>query len=67
MRKFLKSISVIQERTHKDALGCKHTKRRVNPYNPLSYIVIVLILVIALFWIGVVGIKDNSYNPFKWQ
>lgn len=64
MRKFLLAIGVLQKKRFD---GYKTPRRRINPYNPLSYIVIAITLVIAVFWIGVEGIKENSYNPFKWQ
>jgi hypothetical protein len=45
------------------------TAKRLNPYNPLSYIVALLFLVAAIIMFGVVGFAkevDHS-NPFKWN
>lgn len=45
------------------------TAKRFNPYNPLSYIVVLLFLVAAIIMFGVVGFAkevDHS-NPFKWN
>jgi len=42
---------------------------RLNPYNPLSYIVFILMIVVGLFMYGLVGLfeKVAVNNPFKWN
>lgn len=70
MRKFLTKIKVIQEKvTNKDDRFRKRTWYRLNPYNPLSYITIVLTLLLAVVLFGVVGFKEqvDLKNPFKWK
>lgn len=68
----LKSIFVLQEVSNKNRakkLGKGFsTARRFNPYNPLSYIVIVLLFVIGILMFGFYGFwKEVDYeNPFKW-
>jgi hypothetical protein len=65
MRALLKLIWVIQEKK-----GLKGRRvRRINPWNPLSYLVTVMVLIIGILTFGFVGIKDqiDSANPFKWQ
>lgn len=67
MRKFLLSIGVFQTKTIKK-LGFESYKlNRLNPYNPFSYILIAITLVLSLFWMGIKGIIENWRNPFKWQ
>ena len=77
MRKILKFLRIVQsvsnEERHKK--GLKRLGRgyfeayRLNPYNPLSYITIVLILVIGIIMFGFVGFwKEVDFsNPFKWN
>lgn len=61
MRKFLTKIYVLQKR--------KDKKKRINPYNPISYLVIVLATIIGILMFGFVGVFDqvDEKNPFKWQ
>lgn len=69
MRNILKKMFIIQERTYLDEFKHKRTKRRLNPYNPLTYIAILLALIVAIIMFGVVGFKDQiSINElkFKW-
>lgn len=77
MIKILRFLRIIQtvsnEERHKK--GLKRLGRgyfeahRLNPYNPLSYITAILILVIGLLMFGVVGFwkEINNINPFKWD
>jgi hypothetical protein len=73
MRKFLKFIYVIQEVSNKNRnpkLGRGYfTARRLNPYNPLSYIALVIFLIVGLLMFGFVGLwKETDHtNPFKWN
>jgi len=70
MRRFLKYIFVLQEVSNKDRkIGKGFAKAfRLNPYNPLSYVVLVLVLVIGLFMFGFKGFGQETdlRNPFKW-
>lgn len=71
--RILKFLYITQEVSNKGrvvplGIGFR-TARRFNPYNPLSYIVVVLFLVAAIIMFGVVGFAkevDHS-NPFKWN
>lgn len=63
-RPFLRKIRVIEENPN----GYK----RINPFNPLSYIVILLTIVFGVLLFGPLGFynewkETNMYNPFKWQ
>ena len=70
MRKLLKYLYVIEEKTYHDEFRIKGVKRRLNPYNPLTYVVIVTILIVGVIMFGVVGLK-NEYDfdelKFKWK
>ena len=61
MRKLLIAIKVISVRPDK--------RKRLNPYNPLTYATIICILIVALFMFGFVGMwREIDYtNSFKWQ
>ena len=73
MSKFLKFIFVLQEVSNKNRnpkLGRGFiTARRFNPYNPISYIVLILIPIIGIAMFGVVGFwkEVEITNPFKWN
>ena len=64
---FLRLFSIIQ---FKDIENSKYAKVRINPWNPLSYLFILLILFGYLLLYGVRGaIKDYGIfdkNPFKY-
>jgi hypothetical protein len=40
---------------------------RMNPYNPLSYILIIVSIPILLILFGIVGLFKEAKNPFKWD
>ncbi len=73
MKKILKSLWIIQEVSNKNRavkLGRGYFNAvRFNPYNPLSYVAIVLILIIAILMFGFVGVwkEMDIVNPFKWN
>lgn len=71
MRELLKKIYVIQEVDNKDRkLGRGYlTARRINPYNPLSYVAITLIVITGILMFGFVGFwkETDGRNPFKWD
>ena len=62
MRKLLKVLYILQ--SHKET-----KKRRINPYNPLSYLAIVIMFIFGVLMFGFVGIWGEvaTTNPFKWQ
>ena len=69
IRKILKLLLIVQERTHKDVFNKKRVQQRINPYNPLSYIFFLLALIIGIFVFGIVGICEEFelHNEFKWR
>lgn len=73
VRKILKFLYVLQEKSNKDRipkLGKGYSKAiRLNPYNPLSYVALVIILAVGIIMFGVVGFwkEIDATNPFKWN
>ena len=76
-RKILKLLLIVQEVSNEERhkQGLKRLGRgyfkayRFNPYNPLSYIALVIILVIGILMFGFVGFwkETTTLNPFKWD
>jgi hypothetical protein len=73
MRKFLIWIFVLQEvsnRNRNPKLGKGFDKaHRLNPFNPFTYLVIILAILTGLLLFGFIGIKREMdfSNPFKWN
>lgn len=73
IRKLLKYLLIIQEVSNKNRtpkLGRGYqTAIRLNPYNPLSYITLFLIIVVGILMFGFVGFwkETDTINPFKWN
>jgi hypothetical protein len=70
--RILKSLYVAQEVSNKGRekkLGRGFsTARRLNPYNPFSYIVVCLNIIVGILMFGFVGFwKELIKNPFKWD
>ena len=40
---------------------------RLNPFNPLSYAVVIIAIPIILIMYGFVGFYEKAINPFKWD
>lgn len=73
VKNILKKIGVIQEVQNKNRnpkLGRGFLKAyRLNPWNPLSYVTILLIFIIGIVLFGVYGFwkEIDNKNPFKWD
>lgn len=73
LRPFLKRVKVLQEVSNKDRcvkLGRGFsTALRLNPWNPISYVVVVATLALTFIWLGVNGLANETdyKNPFKWN
>lgn len=72
MIKILKKLYITQEVSNKGRekkLGRGFlTARRLNPYNPLSYIAAVVLIIFALINGFITFIKESDFtNPFKWN
>lgn len=68
MRKLLERLYVMQKKTYMDKYGTIRTLKRLNPYHPLTYIVIPMYYALAIAMYGFVGYKQEmDSNFFKWQ
>jgi hypothetical protein len=69
MRKFLLSIGIIQTRKETTKHGT-FTYKRLNPFNPLTYVLIVLTFIIGTSMFGFVGVWEEvnlDELKFKWK
>ena len=67
MRELLERLYVIQKKTHVNEYGT-YTLKRLNPYHPLTYIVIPLYYALAIAMFGFVGYKQEMDSDFfRWQ
>lgn len=75
MRVFFIRLKIIQvvsnEQRHKDGLkrlGKGYFEAyRLNPFNPLSYILIMIAIPVIIAMYGFVGTFEKSINPFQWD
>ena len=75
--KLLKYLLIVQTVNNKERkkkglkpIGTYNNPWRLNPYNPLSYILIPIYLIIAPVFVGfsiLVSEFKTFKNPFKWQ
>lgn len=76
-RKMLKNLYVIQtvSNEERNKRGLQRLGRgyfeahRFNPYNPLSYIALTIILIVGILMFGFYGFwkETTTLNPFKWD
>ena len=62
LKKIFILLRIVSTREHPVYEG-KQT--RINPYNPLSYITLFLVLLLVFIREGLTGLKEVN-NPFKW-
>lgn len=72
MRKLLKALWIIQERKNQKVysnLNCIYVEKRMNPFNPLTYISIIIVFIVGFLMFGLVGFWNevDLRNPFKWR
>lgn len=75
MKKILINLKIVQvvsnEERHKN--GLKRLGRgyfdayRLNPFNPLSYILVIITIPVLLLLYGFIGLFEKAVNPFKWD
>lgn len=75
MKTPLQALKIVEiasnKERHKNGLkrlgrGYDHAYR-LNPYNPLCYIIIVVAIPIIVLAYGFVGFFEKAYNPFVWD
>ena len=75
MRTLLKKLKVVQEVSNEERhkAGLKRLGQgyfqayRLNPFNPLSYILVVITIPVIIAMYGFVGAYEKATNPFKWN
>lgn len=68
MRKILLALKIVQLRQFKDPFNRTYTKKRLNPFNPLTYILILLWLGIGLIMFGLYGLfKEIDFSDLKFK
>lgn len=69
IRKFLIFARVIQVRKFKDSFNLTYQERRLNPFNPLTYVTILITFMVGIVMFGVVGVwkEMDLSNPFKYR
>jgi NhaP-type Na+/H+ or K+/H+ antiporter len=71
MRRLLVFLGIVQHKRVLDGSGTiprLRTFKRLNPFHPLTYIVILLSLIIGLFMFGFVGLwKEVNWKELKFQ
>lgn len=75
MKELLIKLKIVQvvsnEQRHKDGLkrlGKGYFKAyRLNPFNPLSYILVIVTIPVLLLMYGFVGSFKKAINPFRWD
>ena len=74
--KILQKLYIVQvvsnDKRHKQglkSLGQGYSEAfRLNKFNPLSYLFIIIVFVIVLLMSGLLGVYEAvSKNPFKWN
>ncbi len=62
----LSFLKIVQVRTSEHGFSREY---RMNPYNPLTYVAIPVLVFVGLLMFGFVGFtrEVDLVNPFKWQ
>jgi hypothetical protein len=76
-RKLLKKLRIIMtvSNVEREKKGLKRLGKgfeeahRLNPFNPLSYVFFILLLIVGFILFGIVGFSKEveTLNPFKWN
>lgn len=75
MRKILVALKIVQivDNEKRNKQGLKRIGKgyfmayRLNPFNPLCYIIIIISIPILLLMYGFVGLFEKAVNPFQWD
>lgn len=77
MKKILKFLKVTQyvSNEERQKQGLKKlgrgffTAHRMNPWNPLSYFIIIIVILVGIILFGIIGFWKHVdiENPFKWN
>lgn len=75
MKKLLIALFILQKVSNEERYsnGLKRRGKgyfnayRLNPYNPFSYLLVLISIPIVLLLFGLVGFFELAHNPFKWR
>ena len=70
MDKILTSLRIINKRIEFTSNGSMYVMYRFNPYNPLTYVIYLLVIGIGFFIFGLLGVKGvftSDEFRFKWK
>lgn len=75
MKKILLTLKIVQRVSNEERHinGLKRLGKgffnayRLNPLNPLSYIVVIFAIPITFLMFGVLGFIEKFENPFRWN
>jgi hypothetical protein len=66
----LKVIQIVSNKNRIIKLGRGfNDAKRLNPYNPLSYLTLLVVLLVGMVAFGIIGFwkEVDTTNPFKWN
>jgi hypothetical protein len=68
-KKVLKALFVVQEKQEIDVLNRKHTKIRLNPFNPLTYLFMLGLVLVGIILFGIYGVFNevDLKKPFNYR
>ena len=63
----LKKLSIVITKKERDKLGISQSYQRMNRYNPLTWLVLLVFIPIAVFQEGYDSTKKALGQIFKWR
>lgn len=67
MKKLLVWLKIILERKENQELNRVYTYRKLNLYNPLSYLWLAIAIPISIWQGGCDEMRESLKNTFKWK
>jgi hypothetical protein len=69
MEKLLRFMYVIQCKRVRTGLGPTIAMQRLNPFNPISYALLLVVLLVGIVLFGIAGVWEVLKLPriFKWK
>jgi len=67
MKKIFTVLWIVLERKEKKHLNNYYTYRKMNPYNPLTWVFIVVAIPISIWQGGYDEMRESLKDVFKWK
>lgn len=67
MEKILIALKICLTRKVNDPTGMPYVYTKANPYNPLTYVLLLLTIPIGIILYGVNEAREDVINLFKWR